>query len=298
MWVIKNKNFFVIFSGVIALAAIILISVIGLKFGIEFTGGSLSEVEYLEERPDISDIRNAILPLSFGEFLVQPTGENEIFVKTRDLSEEERSSLMYALSFDGEKSINEKSFTSIGPSVGMELKNKSIITMILVIVATILFIAYAFRKVSEPVSSWKYGLVAIVALINDILVAIGAFVIMGKIMGAEVDTLFVVALLTILGLSVNNTIVIFDRIRENLTKNSSLGFVEVVGKSINETYVRSINTAVSTVVVLLALFFFGPESTKVFSMIMAIGMFFGIYTSIFLAGPLLVLIESKQKKRN
>lgn len=298
MWVIKNKNFFVIFSGVIALAAIILISVIGLKFGIEFTGGSLSEVEYLEERPDISDIRNAILPLSFGEFLVQPTGENEIFVKTRDLSEEERSSLMYALSFDGEKSINEKSFTSIGPSVGMELKNKSIITMILVIVATILFIAYAFRKVSEPVSSWKYGLVAIVALINDILVAIGAFVIMGKIMGAEVDTLFVVALLTILGLSVNNTIVIFDRIRENLTKNSSLGFVEVVGKSINETCVRSINTAVSTVVVLLALFFFGPESTKVFSMIMAIGMFFGIYTSIFLAGPLLVLIESKQKKRN
>lgn len=295
MWVIKNRKIFLAISALFVLGALFLIFIEGLKFGIEFTGGSLTEVAYTEGRPETEDIRNAIAPLSFGEFIVQPTEENGIFVKTRSLTEDERVSLIDALSLDGQKDVEEKSFTSIGPSVGKELKSKSTIALIIVVISIILFIAYTFRHVSKPVSSWKYGIIAIITLLHDVIIATGAFAVMGKLMGAEVDTLFVVAVLTILGLSINDTIVVFDRIRENINRKFSHDFKEVVGRSLDETYARSINTSLSTVIVLLALFFFGPESTKVFSMTMAIGMFFGTYSSVFLASPLLVVIEENQK---
>lgn len=298
MWVIKNRKIFLAISALFVLGAVFLVFVDGLKFGIDFTGGSLTEVSYLEERPEASEIRSQIESLAFGEFLLQPTEEKGVFVKTKSLTEEERMSLINALSFSGEKQIEENSFTSIGPSVGKELKSKSTIAIIIVIVSIILFIAYTFRRVSKPVSSWKYGIIAIITLLHDVIIATGAFAVMGKIMGAEVDTLFVVAILTILGLSINDTIVVFDRIRENLGRKTSQDFKEIVGKSLDETYTRSINTSLSTVIVLLALFFFGPESTKVFSMTMAIGMFFGTYSSIFLASPLLVLAEDLQKKED
>ncbi len=295
MWVIKNRKIFITISAIFVLGALLLVFLDGLKFGIEFTGGSLTEVSYNETRPETPEIRSSIEKLSFGEFVVQPTEENGIFVKTKSLTENERVDLIKALSLDGASAVTEESFTSIGPSVGKELKSKSTIAFVVVVLAIILFIAYTFRKVSKPVSSWKYGIIAVVTLLHDVIIATGAFAVMGKLMGAEVDTLFVVAVLTILGLSVNDTIVVFDRIRENLSKKSSSNFKEVVGKSINETYVRSINTSMSTVIVLLALFFFGPESTKVFSMTMAIGMFFGTYSSIFLASPLLIAAEDMQK---
>ncbi|MEZ4114077.1 MAG: protein translocase subunit SecF [Candidatus Paceibacterota bacterium] len=295
MWVIKNRKIFLTISALFVLGGLLLVFVDGLKFGIEFTGGSLTEIEYLDQRPDINEIRSTIEPLSFGEFLVQPTEENGVFVKTKSLTEEERVSLISALSFGGQRDVEEKAFTSIGPSVGKELKSKSTIAVIIVIISIILFIAYTFRKVSKPVSSWKYGIIAIITLLHDVIIATGAFAVMGKIMGAEVDTLFVVAVLTILGLSVNDTIVVFDRIRENLGRKNATDFKEVVGKSLDETYTRSINTSLSTILVLLALFFFGPESTKVFSMTMAVGMFFGTYSSIFLASPLLVVAEDIQK---
>ncbi len=295
MWVIKNRKIFITISAIFVLGALLLVFLDGLKFGIEFTGGSLTEVSYNETRPETPEIRSSIEKLSFGEFVVQPTEENGIFVKTKSLTENERVDLIKALSLDGASAVTEESFTSIGPSVGKELKSKSTIAFVVVVLAIILFIAYTFRKVSKPVSSWKYGIIAVVTLLHDVIIATGAFAVMGKLMGAEVDTLFVVAVLTILGLSVNDTIVVFDRIRENLSKKSSSNFKEVVGKSINETYVRSINTSMSTVIVLLALFFFGPESTKVFSMTMAIGMFFGTYSSIFLASPLLITAEDMQK---
>jgi preprotein translocase subunit SecF len=216
MWVIKNRKIFLAISALFVLGALFLIFIEGLKFGIEFTGGSLTEVVYKDARPEVSEIRNEITPLTFGEFIVQPTEENGVFVKTRSLTENERVSLISALSFDGEKVVEEKSFTSIGPSVGKELKSKSTIALIIVIISIILFIAYTFRQVSKPVSSWKYGIIAIITLLHDVVIATGAFAVMGKLMGAEVDTLFVVALLTILGLSINDTIVVFDRIRENI----------------------------------------------------------------------------------
>ena len=298
MWVIKNRKIFVGISILFVLGSLILIFIEGLKFGIEFNGGSLTEVAYISERPEMTDIKAQIQELSFGEFLAQPTDENGVFVKTKSLTESERASLVNALSFDGQQQIEEKAFTSIGPSVGQELKTKSTIALIVVSLAIILFIAYAFRGVSKPVSSWKYGIIPIITLIHDVIVATGAFAVMGKIMGAEVDTLFVVALLTILGLSVNDTIVVFDRVRENLKNKFSNDFKEVVGNSVDQTYARSINTSLSTIIVLLALFFFGPETTKVFAMTLAVGMFFGTYSSVFLASPLLVMFESGQNKKD
>ncbi|MDQ5883101.1 MAG: preprotein translocase subunit SecF [Patescibacteria group bacterium] len=296
MWVIKNRKIFLALSAIFVAGALVLIFTQGLKFGIEFTGGSLTEVSYLESRPEVNEIRAEVETLSFGEFIVQPTQEKGVFIKTRSLTENERVDLINALSFDGQKKVEEKSFTSIGPSVGKELKSKSTIAIVVVSISIILFIAYAFRKVSKPISSWKYGIIAIITLMHDVTIATGAFAVMGKLMGAEVDTLFVVAVLTILGLSINDTIVVFDRIRENLGRKFSTDFKEVVGKSLDETYARSINTSLATVIVLLALFFFGPESTKVFSMTMAIGMFFGTYSSVFLASPLLVVLEENQKE--
>ncbi len=298
MWVIKNRKIFVGISILFVLGSLILIFIEGLKFGIEFNGGSLTEVQYISARPEMTDIKAQIQELSFGEFLAQPTDENGVFVKTKSLTESERASLVNALSFDGQQQIEEKAFTSIGPSVGQELKTKSTIALIVVSLAIIFFIAYAFRGVSKPVSSWKYGIIAIITLVHDVIVATGAFAVMGKIMGAEVDTLFVVALLTILGLSVNDTIVVFDRVRENLKNKFSNDFKEVVGNSIDQTYARSINTSLSTIIVLLALFFFGPETTKVFAMTLAVGMFFGTYSSVFLASPLLVMFESGQNKKD
>jgi len=298
MWVIKNRKIFVGISILFVLGSLILIFIEGLKFGIEFNGGSLTEVQYISARPEMTDIKAQIQELSFGEFLAQPTDANGVFVKTKSLTESERASLVNALSFDGQQQIEEKAFTSIGPSVGQELKTKSTIALIVVSLAIIFFIAYAFRGVSKPVSSWKYGIIAIITLVHDVIVATGAFAVMGKIMGAEVDTLFVVALLTILGLSVNDTIVVFDRVRENLKNKFSNDFKEVVGNSVDQTYARSINTSLSTIIVLLALFFFGPETTKVFAMTLAVGMFFGTYSSVFLASPLLVMFESGQNKKD
>ncbi|MDQ5953265.1 MAG: Protein-export rane protein SecF [Patescibacteria group bacterium] len=298
MWVIKNKKIFIAISSLFVLGSLFLIFVQGLTFGIEFKGGSLAEVEYINERPEISEIIDNVEALGFGEVVVQPTQTNGVFIKTRDLSEEERVLLMNTISQNGQVEVNEKSFTSIGASVGEELRKKSTIALILVVLGIILFIAFSFRGISKPVSSWKYGIIAIITLIHDVIIATGAFAIMGKIAGAEVDTLFVVAVLTILGLSVNDTIVVFDRVRENIKNKISPDFSVTVGKSLDQTYVRSVNTSFSVIIVLLALFFFGPESTKIFAMTLVVGMFFGTYSSVFIASPLLVIFESLQKKKD
>lgn len=294
MWVIKHRKIFIGISALFVAASILLVAVQGLRFGIEFKGGSLTEVEYSEARPEISTINTLVGGLGFGEVLIQPTEENGVFIKTRDLTEDEHVLLIKTLRTQDE-SLNEVLFTSIGPSVGEELKKKSTLAFILVSLGIVFFIAYTFRRVSKPVSSWKYGLIAIITLLHDVIIATGVFTLLGVFMGAEVDTLFVVALLTILGLSVNDTIVVFDRIRENLSMKSSHDFKEVVGKSIDQTYARSINTSLSTIIVLLALCFFGPDSTRVFAITLAAGMFFGTYSSIFLASPLLVVAERFSK---
>lgn len=300
MFIIKYKKIFIGIS--IALVALSLLSlfIFGLNIGIDFKGGALTEVIYKAERPTQDILDRSLATLNLGSVLLQPTGELGYIVKTRDLNDSEHALLLKTLSQNDKNALTEMSFNSIGPTVGRELTRKAILAIILISFAIICFIAFAFRKVSKPVSSWKYGIIAIVTLLHDVAIPVGLFVMLSHYYGAELDTLFVVATLTILGLSLSDTIVIFDRIRENLrnqTNVNKINFSETVGKSLEQSYVRSICTSLTVILVLLALFFFGPVSTKYFALMLTAGMFFGTYSSIFLASPLLVLVEEWQKKK-
>lgn len=297
MFVIKFKKFFVGLSALFIVLSITSLVVFGLKLGIDFKGGSSLELAYTDVRPAASDIKAKLVNAGFGDANVQPTGDKGVVIKSRELSETERASVVKLASFDGKSQVEQKSFTTVGPSVGKELKKKAIASIILVLLAIILFVAYVFRKVSRPVSSWKYGFVVIIALIHDVIIPSGVFALLGHMYGVEVDTLFIVALLTTLGLSVMDTIVVFDRIRENIIAKQNKPFDELVGESLSQTFGRSINTSLVVLLMVLSLVFFGPTSTKLFSIVLAIGMFFGTYSSIFLASPLLVFVEKFQKKQ-
>ncbi len=297
MFIINHKKFFIGFSVFLVAASIALISVFGLNLGIDFKGGSLTEVSYTAARPDVVAVQESIKSAGLGEALVQPSGTDSFFIKTRYLGEGERVALMQSLTENGKNEVIEKSFNSIGPSVGEELKKKAIMSMIFVALGIILFIAFSFRGVSRPVSSWKYGFIAIVTLLHDIIIPIGIFAALSHYNGAEVDTLFVVAVLTVLGISVADTIVVFDRVRENIKNQAFPTFREIVGGSLTQVYHRSINTSLTVIIVLLSLYFFGPASTKNFALMLTAGMFFGTYSSIFLASPLLVWVQERQDRK-
>jgi preprotein translocase subunit SecF len=173
--------------------------------------------------------------------------------------------------------------------LGAELARKGMMALGLSVLFIIIYIAFAFRAVSRPVSSWKYGLIAIAALIHDVVIPTGVFAILGHFYGVEIDSLFLTALLTIFGLSISDTIVVFDRIRENLKKHRTEPFAETVGKSLEETFVRSLNTSLTVILALLALLLFGGQPTRYFALALTIGMIVGTYSSIFIASPLLVV---------
>lgn len=295
MFIINNKKIFIGVSAFFVLLSLGALLYFGLPLGIEFKGGSQMQFSYSETRPEINLIKENINKINIGETSVQPTAEKSVVVKSRDLSQEERVHLNEALNRSA--AGTEESFTNIGPSVGAELKRKAIISIILVLITIICFVAYAFRNVSKPVSSWKYGFAVIIALIHDIIIPTGVFSIIAHYSGAEVDTLFIVALLTTLALSIADTIVVFDRIRENIGTKNNKQFSQIVGESLSQTFVRSINTSAMVLIMVVSLAVFGPASTRLFAIILAIGMFFGTYSSIFLASPLLVLFEQLQKKR-
>lgn len=294
----RFKHYFFILPGIASVLAIAAILMWGLKPGIDLKGGSILEVAYPDGRPEVSEIQDKLKVLNLGEVRIQPAGENEFVMRQRSLTQSEKESLDTILSEFG--TVEEVQYNSVGPSIGEELMRKAWWAISLVSLCTIIFIAFAFRGVSKPVSAWKYGVVAIVTLLHDILVPTGYFAYLGHTRDAEVGVLFIVALLTILGISINDTIVVFDRIRENLRlneeKRQSQEFSFVVWKSIKQTMARSINTSVTVIVMLVALFVAGPESTKDFSLTLIIGMIAGTYSSIFLASPILVLIADYEKK--
>ncbi len=294
----KFKHQFFILPGIASLLALIAIFMWGLKPGIDLKGGSLLEVAFPDGRPEISLIQEKVGTLNLGEVRIQSAGEREVVLRQRSLTQSEKASLDDTLSTFG--TIEEVQFNSVGPSIGEELMRKAWWAIGLVSLSIILFIAFAFRGVSKPVSSWKYGIVAIITLLHDILIPTGYFAYLGHAHNAEVGVLFIVAILTILGISINDTIVVFDRIRENLNinedKRQHQEFSLVVWKSIKQTLARSVNTSLTVIIMLLVLFISGPESTKDFSLTLIIGMVAGTYSSIFLASPLLVLIADYEKR--
>lgn len=301
MFVIKNRKIFYTISTILVALSIFAIAFYGINFSIDFTGGAITEIEYIEEKIELDVIKENLDKLELGNYTVQQSGDNGIILRTKDLTEEERLSIVSVLSNEGTIQLEEKRFSSIGPVIGEELKSKAGWAILMVIIAIILFVAFAFRRVSdlgnESVSSWKYGMVAILALVHDIIIPTGIFVFLGTMyIDYQIDILFVTALLAILGFSVNDTIVVFDRVRENLKDSKGESFNETVGKSLKQTFTRSINTSLTTLAVLMFLFFFGGETTKHFALVLSIGVIAGTYSSIFLASPLLVTIQKWQNK--
>lgn len=287
---VKYRKIYYIFSGILIAISVFSLFSYGLNFGIDFNGGSILEVEFKGERPPNQEIEQKLAGLDLGLSSIQPAGDKGVIIRMKSIDEENHQRVLQGLGEEpGGGKIEEKSFESIGPVIGEELKAKTKIFAIMVLLAIIFFIAIAFRKASRPISSWKYGIVAsLVAFLHDVLIPLGVFSILGKFYNVQVTIPIVVGLLTILGYSVHDTIVVFDRIRENLFRSGSQSFEEIVNKSLNQTFVRSINTSLTTLLALFAVFFLGGETLRYFSLILILGILTGTYSSIFIASPILV----------
>ena len=328
--IIQKRKIYYAFSLTLVLLSIIAIAVWGIKLGIDFTGGSLMEINFGEENkiPQKQEITETLAEFDLGGINIQQTGETGLILRFKSVDEETHQKMLTALKekFSSEKNNQleksdseenpkiiseieeiqeeekeeifvEERFESIGPVIGAELKRKSVWAIGLALIAIVLFVAWTFRKISHPVPSWKYGMIAIIALAHDVLITLGIFAVLGHFFNVEINTPFVAALLAILGYSVNDTIVVFDRIRENLLHFSSETFEEAVNKGVNGTLIRSFNTSLTTLFVLLAIFLFGGESIKYFSFTLICGVVLGTYSSIFLASPLLVSWQKWSERR-
>lgn len=299
MFVIKNRK---IFYGISVLVIGLCLTAIfgwGIKFGIDFAGGSILEVEYLETKVEKTVVEENINSLGFdNQFSVRQTGESGYIIRSTTITDAEKNQILSVLG--QENNLEEVRFNTVGPTLGKELTSKGITAFLVIVISIILFVAYTFREVSKPVSSWKYGFVAIIAFIHDVIVPVGVFAFLGQFYGVEVDTLFIVAILVVLGYSINDTIVVFDRIRDNLKKVKEKKrkdqFEKIVGKSLRQVFARSINTSITTLIALTAIFIWGGESTKWFSLALIAGVIAGTYSSIFFASPMLVTLSKMPQK--
>lgn len=299
MFIINHRGFFFWLTGLILAAALGAIFYFGLPMGIDFTGGSLMQVGYPNGRPDAATVQQELAPISLGSVSVRAVGDNAITLRTRTLSQAEHDAVSAALS--AHASTTELAYTSVGPALGSQFTNKALWAIAAVVLVIVMYIAFAFRKVPPPVPGWAYGFTVVAMLAIDIIVPTGFFAAYAHYTGAEVDSLFVVALLSLLGYCVNDVIVIFDRVRENLSKDSKEHrhetFAQTVGRSIDETMTRSINTSLTVVLALLALIYFGAESTRNFAIVMLVGVVAGTFSSIARSAPLLIPISNWLNKK-
>jgi len=295
MLIIKYRNVFFALTAILTAVALVVLVGFGLNIGTDFTGGSLIEIRYADERPSAEAVQSVLSDVGLESITVRGAGDNAYIVRAAPLSPEARAALPAATAGGTIEKL-----TDVGPSIGSELRTKALIAISLVVLCIVLYIAFVFRKVSKPISSWWYGLITIVTLLHDIVMPLGAFAVFGWLWGAQVDALFVTAILTVLGYSVHDTIVVFDRTRENLRLNEENkrkeDFELVAGRSIEQTFVRSVNTSLSTLVALGALFFLGPVATQDFALTLIIGVLAGTYSSIAVATPLLVTVAKWQNK--
>lgn len=311
MNIIGHKYIYLTISGLLVLGGIVAFLIWGLKEGIDFTGGSLIEVEFRQDLgvpyiPEPDKIQRALGGIGLGTVIVQPAGTptsvggGGMLLRFKAVDENTHQEILRRLKtiMPDRGEVLEKRFDAIGPTIGAELRRRSMLAIALAIIAIVLYIAWAFRHVSEPLPSWKYGVVAIATLAHDLAMPTGLFAVLGHFKGIEVDSLFITALLTIMGFSVHDTIVVFDRTRENLAKTKgSESYESIVNRSVNETLARSINTTLTVLLVLGAIFFFGGATVHYFSLALAVGITFGTYSSIFVASPLLVIWNNLTEKK-
>jgi preprotein translocase subunit SecF len=290
----SKKKWWFIISGIVILPGILSLIFWGLRWGIDFKGGSLYEVRIKKESVRIEEVKETLKPLNLPDLSVVATAQSTFLIKTAPIEQEQINQIKDKIKEKfGE--TEEIRYETVGPVVGTDLRKKAIWAVSLACFFIVLYIAWAFRSVPKPQSSFKFGLCAIIALVHDILVVLGTFSILGHFLGYEVDAYFITALLTVLGFSVHDTIVVFDRIRENLKRLPGIDFETVANESVIQTLTRSINTSLTVILVLLALFLLGGETIKPFVLALLIGMTTGTYSSIFNATPLLVIWQRRAK---
>ncbi len=296
--IIQQRKYAYAFSFTVTFFSVVALVLWGLRFGIDFKGGTLLEVQFaVEPTPEVRQVTDVLEPIGLQSLTVQPTENHAVLL--RYLSSDENANDQVLEKLKGlDSEVKQLRTNFIGGSVSGQIKKNAVAGIILAVIGIALYIAWAFRRVSAPVTSWEYGLGAIIALGHDILVTIGVFAVLGKFYGIEVGVPFIAALLTILGYSVNDTIVVYDRIRENLLReHGKTDFEETVNRSLNQTLGRSVNTSMTVIITLLAITIFGGESIRYFSLAILVGVTFGTYSSIYVASALLVT-RYKMKLRN
>jgi preprotein translocase subunit SecF len=296
--IIQRKYLWFTISGLIIIPGIVFLCLGGLKLNIDFTGGTLWQINFGNNRPATAELKSKLDAAELRDVIVQPLGDKGMAVRLQPIDNAKRSAVLEDLK-KTYPDIQEESFETIGPTIGKEMLSKSVTAIIMVLLGIIFYISWAFRKISRAstISGWVMGLSATIALAHDVLVLLGVFAILGYFFNVEIGALFVTALLTVLGFSVHDTIVVFDRVRENVTHDSRKDFETVVNDSVNQTLARSLNTSLTTLFVLVALYLFGGESIKWFVFDMIIGIITGTYSSIFNASPLLVVWEQFRRRR-
>ena len=287
------------FSLALFVAAVVAFASFGLNVGVDFKGGSVLELEFSGERPTVDEITNVLRSdptLKDREVNINPAGERNMIVRTVELTEAEHQILLADLK-QSYGAMEEVRFNSVGPAVGKELQRKSIVAIVIVLVAILLYILIVFRKLSRTLSLWAMNAATIVALLHDIIIPIGIFALLGHYANVQISAIFVAAILTILGYTVSDKVVIFDRVRENILrgKGSTTNLGAVVHASVMQTLVRSINNTLTVLLSSLAIFLFGGESIRYFALALILGIALGAYSSIFVASPLLVWWNKKSK---
>lgn len=290
---IKYRKAYYVLSGTMIVLSLAALAVWGLRFGIDFKGGSLLMGEFSHSVPAHEALENAVKTVDEGEIIIQSTGERGVMLRFAEVTEQKHQQLLGAINAAGkaenpENTFAQKSFESVGPSIGKELRTKALTATAIVLVLIISYVAFAFRKVSYPLASWKYGVATLIALFHDIIIPIGLFAVLGHFYGTEITSGFIAAILTVLGYSVHDSIIVFDRVRENLLRHQGKTFEETVNISVNQTFVRSLNTSLTVILVLLAIYFFGGESIKDLSLVLMVGIGVGTYSSIFIGSTVLV----------
>jgi len=297
MSLLKPAKFFLGLSAALMLISVVLLFTPGPKLSIDFTGGTMMEISLPEgtEKTSVAEALDTFeseVPL--GNVALTKTKSSTVLMRMRDISNDEHIALQKHLRTELGQ-IREMQFTTIGPTVGESLKKRSFWALGIAAIAIVLYVAFAFRKVPRRLSPWRFGIIAVVTLLHDILITVGIFILISQVTSFEFDTLFITALLTILGYSVNDTIVIFDRIRDNLAEQGRKeDFYDVADRSLSQSIMRSINTSVSTLIMLSCLFILGSESVRWFVLTLMTGAIIGTYSSLFLATPLLVYWKKKQ----
>lgn len=295
--IIGKKNWYFAFSLLIIIPGLISLFLWGLNLSIDFTGGTRMILLHPQSsQTRIQDtVRKTFEEQDIDIVTLSPSNDS-LVIRTKQINERQNTILINEIKKDL-PDIKQESFETIGPAVGGETTQNALKALGLASLLIVLYIAWSFRSVPRPTSSWKFGICAIITLLHDVLVLVGIFSLLGHFYGVEIDSLFITALLTVIGFSVHDTIVVFDRIRENLRRSVGLPFEQIVNDSILQTIVRSLNTSFTTMLVLFTMLIFGGDTLRWFIAALLIGIGVGTYSSIFNAAPLLVLWHQFDRKR-